>query len=264
MCQNFCLVQAGVHYDNVYCQCTRCSGLFLFPVPKKQPNVVFEGKEGVRRQADLEASRQKYFLRHLVSLENELEKEVPGCRLMEVGCGSGVLLELAQKRGWQGDALELSAELASLASQKNPQSTINVVNVLEFVAEGPAYDAVMAVDVLEHVTDPEQMLANCWQMLKPNGLLLIQTPNTKSLRGRLQGSSWEMRDPAQHLNLFSRQGLHSLLHRTSFEVVSSRTVSGSGMEEGIRLKLALIKQWVLNLAGLGNAHWVVAKKISGK
>jgi len=246
--------------DNGYCQCVGCKGIFQIVLPEMQPNVVFEGETAVQRQADLESFRREYFLRHLVSLESELLDLKDGRRLMEIGCGSGVLLDIASKKGWQADALELSAELASLAAGRSPKSTIRVVNVLACTSEDPVYDAVMAVDVLEHVTDPHLMLKNCHQMLKPGGLILIQTPNTKSLRRRLQGTDWDMLDPDQHLQLFSREGLTSSLAGNGFEVVRIRTVSGSGMESGFGLILASIKQWTLNKAFLGNALCVIARK----
>jgi len=199
-------------------------------------------------------------LGHLSELEKRTPTRLDDRRLMEIGCGSGVLLRLADERGWQADALELSAELAAVAQRCNPKSTIKVVNILDYVAKQGTYDAVMALDVLEHVIDPGQMLANCCQMLKPGGLLLIQTPNTKSLRSRLQGDSWDMRDPDQHLNLFSPAGLRILLAKRGFEVAHLGTVSGSGMEQGMGLIVASIKQWILNRASLGNAIWVVARK----
>lgn len=261
MCQNETQVQDLGSNDNEYCQCTGCEGLFLFPMPEVQPNLVFESAEGALRQRELEAKRENYFLRHLLELEKRMPRNIGKPRLMEVGCGSGVLLRLAHKRGWQADALELSAELAAIAQHSNPQATIYIVNVLDHVVKQPTYDAVMALDVLEHVVDPGQMLANCCQMLKPGGLILIQTPNTRSLRSRLQGKGWDMRDPDQHLNLFSEAGLKTLLQMQGFEVVHLATVSGSGMEQGVSQILASIKQWALNAASLGNALRVVARKI---
>ncbi len=213
------------------------------------------------RQESLEAARRGYFLRHLVRIEKRMGPVIQNWRLMEIGCGSGVLLKTAIARGWQADALEFSPELAAVAGAANPTATVTVADVLDHAAGAGNYDAVMALDVIEHVLDPRLMLKNCCALLKPGGLLLLQTPKTCSLRHRTQGARWDMLDPAQHINLFSPRGLQGLLAATGFTIVTMRTVSGSGMERGIARMVAAARQWVLGRVKLGDALCVVARRL---
>ncbi len=243
-----------------YCACPNCGGLFLDPYPARQSNLVFEGEQGSAQQQALEVARRAYFLRHLIRIEKHVGRTVQNWRLMEIGCGSGVLLQTAIKRGWQANALEMSPELAAIARQVNPSAEITVADVVDYTTGAGDYDAVMALDVLEHVLDPGLMLRNCCSLLKPGGLLLLQTPNTHSLRFRTQGAAWEMLDPDQHINLFSPQGLGALLENSCFEVVTMQTVSGSGMETGVARWVAAAKQWVLDRGKLGNALCVLARR----
>ncbi len=244
-----------------YRPCQACSGLFLDPYPARQMNSVFEGTTGVARQRSLEEARQGYFLRHLVRIEKQMGALMQGWRLMEIGCGSGVLLKTAIERGWHADALEFSGELAAVAREANPSAEVTVADVLDYTNGAGDYDAVMALDVLEHVLDPALMLRNCCALLKPGGLLLLQTPNTHSLRYRSQGVNWDMLDPAQHTHLYSPQGLRALLARSGFAVEELNTVSGSGMEVGLRGVAAAAKQWVLDRGKLGNALCVLARRV---
>ena len=243
-----------------YCACPQCGGLYLDPYPARQTNAVFEGDAGAAEQQALEVARRGYFLRHLIRIEKHVGRTVQNWRLMEIGCGSGVLLQTAIARGWQADALEMSPELAAIARRINPTAKITVADVVDHTTGAAEYDAVMALDVLEHVLDPGLMLRNCCSLLKPGGLLLLQTPNTASLRFRTQGGAWEMMDPDQHINLFSPRGLEMLLENSCFEVVTLSTVSGSGMEVGAARAAAAVKQWVLDRGKLGNALCVLARR----
>ena len=251
----------GADSADLYAQCPSCLGLFLHPHPEKQSNAVFDGPDAAVVQQALEIQRHDYFLKHLLRIEKRVGSSTENRRLMEIGCGSGVLLKTAISRGWQADALELSPELASLAGQLNPSSKITVADILDHTDGNSNYDAVMALDVVEHVLDPELMLKNCQAMLKPGGLLLIQTPNTLGLRSRTQKARWDMLDCSQHINLFSARGLEGLLEKTGFEVVMLRTVSGSGMEKGAAVVVASMKEWVLDRAKLGNALCVIARRV---
>ena len=260
MCSTEHATPAPVAGADAYWLCPHCGGLSLVTPPARQHNSLFEGAERARLQRDLEEARQEYFLRHLVRVEKHMTEAVQDWRLMEIGCGSGVLLRIAAERGWRADALELSPALATLAACGNPHANISVSDVSEYTHGAADYHAVIALDVLEHVLDPELMLRNCGAMLKPGGLLLLQTPNTMGLRARLQGEAWEMRDPAQHLNLCSPKGLRLLLEATGFKVVELHTVSGTGLELGVAKWLAHGKQFVLDRFRLGNALCVLARR----
>jgi len=243
-----------------YRSCFACDGVFLHPLPPQQTNVVFEGTAGVQHQADLEGRRERYFLRHLVRLEEAVGTTTTAHRLLEIGCGSGVLLKLAWQRGWRAHAIELSADMARLALAAQPGAQVIIGDASDPGVWSGAHDAVLALDVLEHVLDPDQLLRNIHAHLKPGGVVLIQTPNTRGLRHRLQGARWEMRDPRQHMHLFSPAGLRDALQRAGFAVESLRTISGSGLETGWRRDVAEVKEWLLNLCGLGNALVVLARK----
>jgi cyclopropane fatty-acyl-phospholipid synthase-like methyltransferase len=132
-------------------------------------------------------------------------------------------------------------------------------DIAEQGLEGAGYDAVVALDVLEHVVSPSKMLKVCHEALRPGGLMLLQTPNTHSYRFRAYRGRWDMLLPAQHLTLFSPQGLEGLLEEHRFTVLEMRTVSGTGRERGLARALNGMKELLLDMGTLGNALCVVAK-----
>jgi SAM-dependent methyltransferase len=166
----------------------------------------------------------------------------------------------AGRRGWVTDAVELSAEMAARARANNPGAKVRTGDIQDLEPEGPGYQALICLDVLEHVLSPLTMVENCRELLEPGGLLLLQTPNTRSFRARTQGAKWDMLDPAQHLNLFSPDALRVLLTTVGFDILEMTTASGSGREKGAAAWWAGFKESMLGVLYLGNALVVVARR----
>jgi len=243
-----------------YLKCPMCGSMFVDPYPGRELNQAFQGPEAVQRLVTEDDKRREYFQRRLDRLEDRLGTANAEARLLEVGCGSGIFLQEAWSRGWRVDALELSVELAAVARQNNPEAKITTGNIEFQEPSGIPYDAIISFDVLEHVHSPMTMIENCRLLLKPGGLLVLQTPNTRSLRSRIQGAKWDMLDPQQHLNLFSPDALRVLLTTVGFDVLEMTTASGTGLESGLGKWVARIKESLLGVIYLGNALVVVARR----
>jgi SAM-dependent methyltransferase len=245
-----------------YLQCPMCGCMFVDPYPRHEENQAFQGLEKVKLLVQEDEKRRAYFQRRLDRLGKHLGAARREASLLEVGCGSGVLLQEAMNRGWRVDGLELSAELAAVARKNNPEATITTGNIENQEPNGIFYDAIISLDVLEHVHSPMTMIENCRELLKPGGLLMLQTPNTRSLRCRTQGAKWEMLDPEQHLNLFSPDALRVLLTTVGFDILEMTTASGTGLETGVGSWVAQVRGSLLGFMYLGNALVVLARRLA--
>ncbi len=244
-----------------YHGCPACGGLFLAEPPATPANAPFSGEAAVRCEA-ADLARAAYFRGRL----DEALRHAPAAggiapRLVDVGCGAGILLAEAAARGWRVAGVELSPELAAMARARVPGAEIATGD-----ATGPVVwpwpgeaDIVIALDVLEHVTDPALLLARCRAALRTGGILLLQTPNARSLRARWQRERWPMLDPAQHLALYPPRELRRALQAAGFVVVACRTVSGTGCETGPARLVAALRGAALAAGGLGNAVLVAAR-----
>ena len=251
------IVPAGV---GAYFRCPACGGLFLAAPPTAPANAPFTGPEARRCEAaDLE--RSAYFRGRLADAMRRTGPVANAPRLVDVGCGAGILLAEAAARGWQVAGVELSPELAAMARARVPGAVIvcgDAVGAPAWPWPGQA-DLVIALDVLEHVAEPTLLLARCRAALRPGGVLLLQTPNARSLRARWQRERWPMLDPAQHLVLYPPRELRRALQAAGFAVVSCRTVSGTGCETGLARAIAVLRGAVLAAGGLGNAVLLVGR-----
>ena len=242
-----------------YVRCGDCGGVFLNPYPLAVDNAAFTGPEAARTCLREDKERVHYFRDRLDRLERYQNWETEGFRLLDVGCGPGILMEEARRRGWAADGIDLSQDLAAVASTRNPGSGVMAGDITEQGLDGAGYDAIIALDVLEHVVSPSKMMKVCHEALRPGGLILLQTPNTHSYRFRASRGKWDMLLPDQHLTLFSPHGLEGLLAAHKFSILEMRTVSGTGRERGLARMVNGVKEFLLDMGKLGNALCVVAR-----
>ena len=105
-----------------------------------------------------------------------------GARVLDVGCGGGLLSEALAKAGADVVAIDLAPELVKVARLHGLESGVDVdyrVQPVESLAdEQPGgFDAVTCMEMLEHVPDPAAILVACARALRPGGRLFVSTLN---------------------------------------------------------------------------------------
>jgi 2-polyprenyl-6-hydroxyphenyl methylase/3-demethylubiquinone-9 3-methyltransferase len=110
-----------------------------------------------------------------------------GARVLDVGCGGGLLSEALAREGAQVTALDLAPELIEIAKlhlleaqQSEPGLRVDyrLQSVEVLAADAPGqFDAITCMEMLEHVPDPGAVLAACATLLMPGGRLFVSTLN---------------------------------------------------------------------------------------
>ena len=105
-----------------------------------------------------------------------------GARVLDVGCGGGLLSEALARAGAQVTAIDLAPELVKVARLHTLESGVQVdyqVKAVEaLAAERPvSFAAVTCMEMLEHVPDPAAIVAACATLLRPGGRLFLSTLN---------------------------------------------------------------------------------------
>lgn len=106
-------------------------------------------------------------------------------KLLDIGPGSGRLLEAAAARGWDAMGIEANAEFAAACRALG----LDVVEGFfpEALADEERFDAIALLDVVEHLHDPVALLGACAARLAPGGVIAVQVPNVDSLLVQLEG-----------------------------------------------------------------------------
>lgn len=182
--------------------------------------------------------------------------------LLDVGAGNGYFVDLAIKEyGLKSTGLEISAEEIEFA-----KSVIGVDLINENINDHkPKYDVVTCFNVLEHVPDPQALLACLVDRIQPGGILVISTPNPACIHARVKGKeNWDMVAPPHHINLFTRSALDEMVGIHNLEVVQYETLSTyinfvrRYDTKGLILRRLFFN--TLRIFGLGADHFFILRK----
>jgi SAM-dependent methyltransferase len=139
----------------------------------------------------------------------------PGGRVVDVGAGSGWLVEHLAALGWQAEGLDMDPRVVEQARARG--LAMRAGGLAEQRNAEASFDAVTMAHSIEHVHEPVAWLAEARRVLKAGGRLALATPNTRSLLHRRFGEHWFALDPPRHLHLFNREALAAALGRAGFE-----------------------------------------------
>ena len=108
-------------------------------------------------------------------------------RVLDIGCGTGFLLERLAERGFSGVGIDLSPESVEHATRRLAEvgAADRLTAIVGSAYEPPAgpFDLIALTDVLEHLEDPRACIGALRAQLAPEGLLVISTPTRRSLPG---------------------------------------------------------------------------------
>jgi SAM-dependent methyltransferase len=143
--------------------------------------------------------------------------------LLDVGCATGEFLKLAQNR-FECRGVELGADTAALAREAGFEV---ITGTVADVPGRERFDVVTMLQVIEHIVDPRDALAEIHRLLKPGGILYLNTPCTDSASFKLFRERHMHVSSFGHVSLFTKEGLERLASRCGFEVVEHRYCGGA-------------------------------------
>jgi len=110
--------------------------------------------------------------------------DIAGKRVLDVGCGGGILTEALAKNGADALGIDLSEELIDIADLHGLESGVNAhyqkISAEALAEQQPeSFDHVTCMEMLEHVPDPGSIIASCARLVKPGGMVFFSTLNRK-------------------------------------------------------------------------------------
>lgn len=159
-----------------------------------------------------------YLMPSIRALLNRQFRHLPrlattGC-VLDVGFGSGGFLENAKSVGWDVTGVDPDIETVRNARARGLNAVQGDLDTLDGVDS--KFDVITMCHVIEHVHDPVASLRACHRLLKPGGLLWIETPNIQSLGHARFKEDWRGLEPPRHLVLFNEASLRWALLQAGF------------------------------------------------
>jgi 2-polyprenyl-3-methyl-5-hydroxy-6-metoxy-1,4-benzoquinol methylase len=149
-------------------------------------------------------------LRYLPPLEQ-------GARLLDVGFGSGAFLLLAQRIGWRVFGADLDPVAVANASEAGLDARQGGIEAFSDATD--QFDVITMSHVIEHVHDPASVIKQAYKLLKPGGLLYIDTPNIDAYGHRHFKEHWRGLEIPRHLVIFNWSSMKNLLNEAGFSEV---------------------------------------------
>lgn len=165
--------------------------------------------------------------------------------LLDVGGGAGEFTSIARNKGYKtfladGNSLSIENEI-----NRGFDASIIDLNMGLPGIPNQKFDAVVCLDVIEHIVPAEQLIQEIFRVLKPGGFLIISTPNFGYLIDRFHYMlGYDVKEEGYHYRFFTRIKLTHLLEKAGFTIESTNSI-GSAL--GINLMLRLLTLGKLRL-----------------
>jgi len=197
------------------------------------------------KSGDLSESIQRNFSWGL----SLIEQYAPGRQLLDFGCAVGSFLSMAKTAGWEARGIDIS-EYAVSYCRNTLGHEANSGELKDVNFPNEEFDVVTMWDVIEHLTDPLAELREVNRILKPGGIVLVDTPNEDSFIRSLariiySATGGLVRYPIQklyhqfHLYYFNRATLSKVFEKSGFEVMymASRPIPDAKGRAGVLERL---------------------------
>lgn len=207
-------------------QCFHCSFIYASPLLREDASTA-DLEEGTMSQQHLSMLTQDLYLscakkRFLFEMQQAFtHATIPLVNYLEIGCSVGTGLEVAARTGMRVTGIEPNRDAAQCATAAGFRVIQNRFS--PEIVRGEKFDLVASMDVLEHCPDPVALCASTFQVLKHQGLMLVQVPNAGSLITLLRGADDQIFNGLIHYNYFDAASLDALARHTGFEPVATIT-----------------------------------------
>jgi SAM-dependent methyltransferase len=198
-------------------RCGGCGLVFMHPQPTREelPGLYPPEYQNFDQHANpISRLLLNRYYEHQVSIcRRNIE---PEGAFLEVGCAAGDVLDRMRERGYEDvQGVELSGEACERAWARGLKVFHGTVDEFETDQQ---FSLIFMSHVIEHVLDPVTTVTKLSKLLRPGGVLYLETPNVASLDARLWKENWGLIHYPRHLYLFDRSTLRRLLEGGGFEV----------------------------------------------
>jgi 2-polyprenyl-3-methyl-5-hydroxy-6-metoxy-1,4-benzoquinol methylase len=203
---------------NLY-QCKNCGHIFTNPRPNinsiqefyEKSYHCYKVKTGIKKYLNNFSNflRFKQFQPYLSSINAEV---------LEIGSSYGEFLNLLKGKGYSVSGIEMDQDAAKVAKEFY-NIDVSSEKIEEHNFPENKYQTIIMLQVLEHLYDPNIVLAKCHKALVQDGYLIVSVPNIDCIGFKIFGKFWRDLDVPRHLHHFSPKTLQNISVNNHFEII---------------------------------------------
>ena len=162
-----------------------------------------------------------------------LLKQTAAPKLLDVGCSSGALMAVARDLGFQVSGVEPAHDAAQTAQRAGFEVFHGLLH--EAAYADASFDACVMFELLEHVGEPLALMRECARIVRPGGVLVVNTPNAASWTARAMQARWEgfsLTAMGGHVSFYNPESLKLLASRSGFTTARIETRNVRFYEKG--------------------------------
>ena len=201
-----------------YFRCKICGLVFIWPQPGPESNSqIYQqwGENHYLNKDKIEVDFSSSFKERLDLIEPYRKNN----RILDVGCSTGAFLSAAQDNNWNTYGVEISHPSALHAKNKR-NLKVFCGTLKEANYEDGYFDVISIWAVLEHVSEPSDVLREIRRILRKGGLLILCVPNFNCLPVKILGKRYRYIQRG-HLFNFSRKSIRKILNESGFAVIKT-------------------------------------------
>lgn len=210
------------HIEEItFFECSNCRLVFADKGSRiKEDNEVYNEKYTIDRghldNPHIEMIKKKGFYYYLKKIPLEKNNN----KLLEIGCSSGMALEVSQEMGWQPTGIDINNAVVEITRHRIKNVEVKSKPLVKCRFPDQYFSAVIMLDVIEHIPDPVPLIEEVSRILKKNGIILILTPNIQSFSARVLKNKWP-HFLKEHIIYYSPETLQRLLARFGIVPIES-------------------------------------------
>jgi 2-polyprenyl-3-methyl-5-hydroxy-6-metoxy-1,4-benzoquinol methylase len=146
-------------------------------------------------------------------------------RILDIGCGFGESLAYHKKRGCDVHGVEADKNIRRVADKFGYDVQVGLFDASKY--EPTSFDYVTLNQVIEHVTDPLEMLRGIATVLKTGGIAILSTPNATGWGARFFGKYWINWHTPYHLQFFTENSMRNAAEKAGLHLEAVKTITNS-------------------------------------
>lgn len=209
---------------------------------------------------------------------DEFEKFRNTNKILDVGCGPGLFLIEAKKRGWEVYGTEFTDKQINYLKEKG--ITTYQGKLIKGCFEPGIFDVIISSEVMEHINNPVEEITHFYELLRKGGLAYITTPNFNAIERYILKENYNVIEYPEHLCYYTPKTINLLMTSNGFKKLKIKTTGISiariknssrkkkdanapnistdeelrqSLETGYKKYIKSFINWLLNLFKVGNS-----------